>query len=195
MPVYVLGLLVLSASFHAGWNLLLKNTDKKFIVMWWGIVAAAIVGLPVLILHWRIPARVWPLAVASAAVESIYGATLAAAYQKEDFSVVYPIARGGAPALLGLWAVLFLKQAPSLAGGIGLLILVSGLMIVGSSKWLSQGGKGIWSAAGIGLACLGALMISLYSVVDGAAVQLMDAASYSVLVFVLNAVFVVPFIL
>ena len=194
MPIYVLGLIILSALFHAGWNLLLKNSDKKFLIMWWGIVLSSILGLPILILHWPIPARVWPLAVASAAVETIYGATLAAAYQKEDFSVVYPIARGGAPALLGLWAVLFLKETPSPAGIIGLLILVSGLMMVGSSKWLSQGKQGIWSTAGIGLACLVALMISIYSVVDGAAVKLMDAASYSVLVFALNAVFVIPVI-
>ena len=39
-----------------------------------------------------------------------------------------------------------------------------------------------------------ALIISVYSVIDGAAVKLMDAASYSVLLFSLNAVFVIPVI-
>jgi drug/metabolite transporter (DMT)-like permease len=194
MPVFVLGFLVLSALFHAGWNLLLKNTDKKFIIMWWGVVLGSILGLPILILHWPVPARIWPFALGSALFETLYEAVLTSAYQKEDFSVVYPIARGGAPALLAVWAILFLKQTPGLGGTIGLLILIVGLMIVGSSKWLSESKKGVWSAAGIGLACLVALMISIYSVIDGAAVKLMDAASYSVLLFVLNAIFVIPVI-
>lgn len=194
MPIYVFGLLVLSGVLHAGWNLLLKNTDKKYIIIWWALVLGSLLGLPILILHWPIPARIWPYAMGSALIETIYDATLSAAYNKEDFSLVYPIARGGAPALLGLWAILFLKERPSLVGIIGLLILTGGLMIVGSNKWWSNRKKGIGSAVGIGLACLVALMISFYSVIDGAAVRLMDAASYTVLVFILNVIFVIPVI-
>jgi drug/metabolite transporter (DMT)-like permease len=194
MSAFPLGLLVLSAVLHAGWNLLLKNTDKKYIIIWWALVLGSILGLPILILHWPIPARIWPYALGSALIETIYDATLSAAYNKEDFSLVYPIARGGAPALLGLWAILFLKERPNLAGIMGLLILTCGLMIVGSSKLWSANKKKIGSVAGIGLACLVALMISIYSVIDGAAVRLMDAASYTVIVFILNAIFVIPVI-
>jgi drug/metabolite transporter (DMT)-like permease len=133
--------------------------------------------------------------LASALIETIYDAILSAAYNKEDFSLVYPIARGGAPALLGLWAILFLNERPSLAGIIGLIVLTGGLMVVGSSKLWSASKKGMASLAGVGLACFVALMISIYSVVDGAAVRLMDAASYTVLVFILNAIFVIPIII
>ena len=184
----------MSGLLHAGWNLILKKADKKYIMIWWALVLGSLLGLPVLILHWPIPARIWPFAVGSALIETVYDATLSAAYNKEDFSLVYPIARGGAPALLGLWAILFLRERPSLAGIMGLLILTIGLMIVGSSKWWSEREKGIGSAAGIGLACLVALMISFYSVIDGGAVRLMDAASYTVLVFILNTIFVIPVI-
>jgi drug/metabolite transporter (DMT)-like permease len=76
-----------------------------------------------------------------------------------------------------------------------LLILTSGLMIVGSSKWLSTRGKGAGSAAGIGLACLVALTISIYSVIDGAAVKLTDAVPYTELIFVLTSIFAVPVLL
>ena len=171
MSIPVLGLLVLSGLLHAGWNLILKKADKKYIMIWWALVLGSLLGLPVLILHWPIPARIWPFAVGSALIETVYDATLSAAYNKEDFSLVYPIARGGAPALLGLWAILLLRERPSLAGIMGLLILTIGLMIVGSSKWWSEREKGIGSAAGIGLACLVALMISFYSVIDGGAVR------------------------
>jgi drug/metabolite transporter (DMT)-like permease len=95
---------------------------------------------------------------------------------------------------LGLWAIIFLKERPSLAGIMGLLIITGGLMIVGSSKLWSANKKKIGSMAGIGLAFLVALMISIYSVIDGGAVRLMDAAAYTVLVFIMNAIFVIPVI-
>jgi drug/metabolite transporter (DMT)-like permease len=195
MTISALALLILAALLHAGWNLLLKNTDHKYIVLWWGLCLGSVLSLPLLILHLPVPPRIWPYALASALFEAIYDGTLAAAYQKEDFSLVYPIARGGAPALLALWAILFLKETPSPLGKIGLALTTGGLMIVGSSKWWSARKKGIGSAAGIGLAGLVALTISLYSVIDGAAVKLTDAPSYTVLVFVLTAIFGLPVML
>jgi drug/metabolite transporter (DMT)-like permease len=195
MPISALALLIIAALLHAGWNLLLKNVDHKYIVLWWGLTIGSVISLPVLILNWPVPARIWPYALGSALFEAIYDGILAAAYQKEDFSLVYPIARGGAPALLALWAILFLKESPSPAGKIGLVIITVGLMMVGSSKWLSSRKKGISSAVGIGLACLVALTISIYSVIDGAAVKLTDAAAYTVLVFVLTAIFGLPIII
>ncbi len=235
MPLSALALLVLAALLHAAWNLLLKNAGQKYIVLWWGLALSSIISLPILLLQLPIPARIWPFAILSALLEALYDGVLAAAYQKDDFSLVYPIARGGAPALLALWAILFLKETPSLAGKIGLAVLTLGLMVVGSSKWwslrrqkvgwvgdppLSAAGResplsnpplfasgpaartaagraGIASPglAGLGLACLVALIISFYSVVDGAAVRLYDAASYTVLVFVLTAIFGLPVLL
>ncbi len=194
MPISALALLILAAILHASWNLLLKNTDHKYIVIWWGMCIASVLSLPVLILNLPVPARIWPYALASGLFEAIYDGTLAAAYQKEDFSLVYPIARGGAPALLALWAILFLKETPTPTGIAGLVILTGGLMIVGSSRWWSVRKKGIGSAAGIGLAFLVALVISIYSVIDGAAVKHTSAASYTVLVFILTALFAIPVI-
>jgi drug/metabolite transporter (DMT)-like permease len=195
MPLAALGLLILAASLHAGWNLLLKDSDNKYLIMWWGLVIGSLVFLPVILLRLPIPTSIWPFVLASALLEAVYDGTLAAAYQKEDFSLVYPIARGGAPALLALWAILFLNETPSGAGKAGLLILTAGLMIVGSSKWWSVRKVGIASAAGLGLACLVALTISAYSVIDGAAVKRMDAPAYTVLVFLLAAIFGLPVVI
>jgi len=195
MPLAALVLLLLSASLHAGWNLLLKNTENKYLVMWWGLVIGCLLFLPVAIVRLPIPPHVWPFIVVSGLLEAIYDGTLAAAYQKEDFSLVYPIARGGAPALLAVWAILFLNETPSPAGKAGLLVLTLGLMVVGSSKWWSVRKNGAASALGIGLACLVALTISAYTVIDGAAVKQMDAPAYTVLVFILAAVFGFPVVL
>jgi drug/metabolite transporter (DMT)-like permease len=195
MPASALGLLILAACLHTGWNLILKNSANKYLLLWWGMAISAIICLPVLILRGPIPRGVWPYALASAALEAAYAGVLAAAYQREDFSLVYPIARGGAPALLALWSVLFLKETPSPAGAAGLALLTLGLMIVGSSKWWSVRKSGPGSLAGIGLAGLVALVISIYSVIDGAAVRLTDAPAYTILVFVLSALFGFPALL
>lgn len=195
MPASALGLLILAACLHTGWNLILKNVANKYILLWWGMAISAILCSPILLLRGPIPKSVWPYALTSAAFEAVYAGVLAAAYQREDFSLVYPIARGGAPALLGLWSVLFLKETPSRLGVGGLILLTLGLMIVGSSKWWSVRKLGPASLGGIGLAGLVALVISIYSVIDGAAVKLTDAPAYTVLVFVLTALFGMPALL
>ena len=194
MPPSALLILIIAALLHTAWNLLLKNSENKYIILWWGLAIGAVICLPVLILKIPITISIWPFAIASALFETIYYVLLATAYQKDDFSLVYPIARGAAPALLAIWAVLFLKESLSDIGKIGLVILICGLILVGSSKLWTVREKGIGSVAGIGLACLVALIISVYSVIDGAAVQQTGAPAYTVLVFILTALLALPLV-
>jgi drug/metabolite transporter (DMT)-like permease len=127
-------------------------------------------------------------------VEAAYYATLASAYQKDDFSLVYPIARGTAPAFLTVWAVLFLNERPTTAGVLGLALIIMGLVINGSSKWLSVRKMGAGSFAGLATAGAVAVIISIYSVIDGAAVKFVNAIPYTVIIFFLTAVFITPVI-
>jgi drug/metabolite transporter (DMT)-like permease len=195
MSISALMLLVAAAGLHAGWNLLLKRVGGSYAYLWWALALSGIICLPVLAFYGPLPGKVWPYLIASAIVEAVYYATLASAYQKEDFSLVYPIARGAAPALLAIWAILFLKERPSLPGIIGIVVIVLGLMIVGSSKLLTLRGLGIHNLSGLGLAGAVAVIISIYSAIDGAAVKLADAVPYTVIVFLLTAIFVTPIIL
>ena len=50
---------------------------------------------------------------ASGVVEAAYFFALTRAYRLGDFSLVYPLARGAAPAFLALWATIFLAERPS----------------------------------------------------------------------------------
>ena len=120
MNLSALGILLVAACMHAGWNLLLKRAGGSYASLWWALVLSSLVCLPVLFIYAPLPARVWPYVIATSLVEAAYYGTLASAYQQEDFSLVYPIARGAAPALLAVWSILFLKETPSLAGKIGL---------------------------------------------------------------------------
>lgn len=194
MPLYALALLLIAAALHAGWNLLLKKADGNYAFVWWALILSGLVCLPVLLFFDPLPAQVWPYVIASALVEAAYYATLASAYQQEDFSLVYPIARGTAPALLTTWAVLFLHETPSPAGILGLVVLILGLIINGSSKWLSVKRRGTGSYAGIKTAGAVAIIISIYSAIDGAAVRQANPIPYSVWIFILTAVFITPVI-
>jgi len=195
MSLSALLLLILAALMHTAWNLLLKNSENKYVILWWALLIGSVFCLPFLFLQKKVPLDMWPFIIASAFFEAIYYGLLAAAYQREDFSLVYPIARGGAPALLAIWAILFLGESITNAGKIGLGILICGLIIVGSSKLWAVRNKGSSSAAGIGLACLVALIISIYSIIDGVAVQNNGALAYTVLVFIITSILAFPFVL
>jgi drug/metabolite transporter (DMT)-like permease len=112
-----------------------------------------------------------------------------------DFSLVYPVARGAAPALLALWSVLFLKESLSESGLVGLGLLVGGLALVGFGQLRNRrtGEPVSWSAIALALAV--ATMISIYSAIDAAAVRIADAPAYTVLVFGLGGVLAAPFVL
>jgi drug/metabolite transporter (DMT)-like permease len=173
--------------------LLLKQTDDKYIATWWAILAGSLIFLPILFFT-GLPAReTWVLLIASVCVEVIYYALLSAAYSDSDFSLVYPLARGTAPAFIALWSVLFLGETLSPGGLAGLIIVVLGLLIVGGGGLFLGHEKP--HLKGILLALTIALLISIYSTIDGAAVKETSALPYAVLVFFLAPVFSSPVVI
>jgi drug/metabolite transporter (DMT)-like permease len=195
MPLRALLLVLAAAAMHTGWNFLVKRAKDKQIFTWWAIIVGALVYLPLLTLYRPIPAQIWPYALSSACVEAVYYRTLVHAYTHGDFSLVYPVARGAAPALLAVWAILFLGERPQRAGIAGLALLLVGLLVVGSGHWRSQRQGVLLPRAGLGAALSTALCISIYSAIDGAAVRLMAPTPYTVLVFALTGLFVAPLVL
>jgi drug/metabolite transporter (DMT)-like permease len=194
MPPLALGLLVLAGAMHAGWNLLVKEAREKEIFTWLSLLVGAICFAPTLALGGVVPARAWPFVVASAAVEALYFFALTRAYRIGDFSLVYPIARGAAPALLALWAALFLGERPRPAGLLGLAILIAGLLVVGGGAWWARRGARGLAPSGVAAALAVALCISVYSAIDGAAVRIVSPLPYTVLILGLSAVFCAPII-
>jgi drug/metabolite transporter (DMT)-like permease len=189
MPPVALALLLAAAVLHTAWNLLVKGARRPLVLTWWSFVVGAIAFLPVLLASAPIPARVWPYAMASALLEGLYLGSLTAAYGAGDFSVVYPVARGAAPAFLALWSVLFLGQRLSPAGIAGLAVVVAGLFVIASGPSAARAAR-----AALGLALLTALAISGYSAIDAAAVHVLRPAPYAALVFALSAVVAAPLV-
>ncbi len=174
---------------------MLKQVEDKHVFTWWALLVGALLYLPVLALSLPVPSCIWPYATASALLEAAYFIALVHAYDRSDFSLVYPIARGAAPAFLVIWAVLFLGESlPSVAIA-GLVVLLSGLMLVAGGSWWVRRRTVILSTGGIGASLGVALCISIYSAIDGAAVRLMAPAPYTELVFALTAVLITPAVL
>lgn len=194
MPLSALALVFTAAALHAGWNLIVKGAGQRQVFAGWAVAVGGLVCLPLLALGAPVPATVWPYAFASGLVEAAYFVLLIRAYERGDFSLIYPVARGAAPALLALWGVILLGERPRPAGVMGLAFLLLGLVAVGGGRLWNRGARAGVGGGGVATALGVALCISVYSAIDGAAVRLAPAPSYLALIMVLTAAFATPFI-
>jgi drug/metabolite transporter (DMT)-like permease len=190
MPPRALALLLTAAALHTGWNLLIKRSRHKQIFAWWALTVGVVCFAPLLLWSAPLPGAVWPYLIASAVVEALYFIALTLAYQQADFSLVYPLARGTAPALLAVWAILFLGERPTPAGLAGLALLILGLLVVARPTGWVQ--RGAWHKNGTLTALAAAVCISVYGAIDGAAMRLAEPAPYLIVLLGLTAAFTAP---
>ena len=192
MPPLAIGLVLVAAALHATWNLLVKRAREKQIMTWLALVFGVLFYLPIVIAQPIDVLSVWPFIISSALVEAIYYIALLSAYQHGDFSLVYPMARGTAPALLLIWTALFLGEQPRLSGVVGIALLVLGLVMVGGKAWWSLRKTTTLSSNGLAIALGVALCISIYTTIDGAAVQRVNPLPYTVIVIGLMTLIITP---
>lgn len=184
MPVPALLLLFISASLHALWNLLLKKSQEKYIAMGWQVILSGVFAFIVLLFIGLPPRSMWLFAVISMSLEAIYFILLSNAYTDNDFSLVYPIARGTAPAFLMVWSVLFLKETLTTGGILGVSMIVCGMVVIGATSLIQNRGSRL-HVKGISVALLVALIISVYTLVDGTAVRNGPPLPYALTMFML----------
>jgi drug/metabolite transporter (DMT)-like permease len=119
-----------SAALHATWNLIIKTSEERFLTAWGLYLAGALLFLPVLPLVGVPGAAVLPYLVASSAVHIFYVAALVRAYQHGDFSVAYPLARGGGALIAAGGGVLFLGDVLPTLAWLAIAIVVAGLALL-----------------------------------------------------------------
>lgn len=196
MSLALVLVLLVAAAVHAAWNLLLKRVPERQVIVWWALIVSTFVMLPLALSRPGLNQAGWRLALLSGLLEVLYYTILMLAYGLGEFSLVYPIARGAAPVLLALWTALFLGEVPRPLGMAGIGLIVTGLVTVGSAGWRSASGGAVprrsGFAPGMGLALLVALLISIYSTLDGAAVKTNDPAVYSATIYALTAAILAP---
>lgn len=175
---------------HAGWNALIKLRLEPLMAVTLINISAGVIGLPVLLATGLPAPESWGWSALSLAIHILYTFALAGAYQRADMSVVYPIARGGAPLLTAGVALLWLGEPVSPMGMIGIATLGAGIIVM--TLRFGADARPV-AGAGIGYALATAVLICCYTLSDGLGGRASgDPIAYSALLFVLNGFIPLP---
>jgi drug/metabolite transporter (DMT)-like permease len=155
-----------SAVLHAGWNLLVKTSDERFLTAWGQFVVGGVLLLPVLLFTGLPDSTAIPFLVTSSVVHVVYVAALVRAYHHADFSFAYPIARGGGALLAAIGGVAFLSDQLS-----GLSWLAIAIVVVGLASFVRPN----VGLVAIGWALLTALTIGTYTTLAAAGARRTDS--------------------
>ena len=182
MPLSALALVLLAALLHATWNIAAKRAggDHRFTLI--TSLLTSTLWLPAgLWFGWQEVPRwgwlEWAVIAASAAVHLLYFNALLKGYRVGDLTVVYPLARGSAPLLTALCAVLLLDESLSALGVAGVLGVCGGVFLI-------AGGPALWrkshdplqrqrTLAGVRWGLITGATIAAYSVIDGYAIKVL----------------------
>lgn len=168
MDPVVFAVVLAAAFFHATWNALIKVEGDRLVAMALLNVACALCGLPFIIWGGELRLEVVPWVLLSGALHTVYFLMLIAAYRVGDLSHVYPIARGSSPLLVALFATFFIGERLPPVGIFAVILISIGIV---SLTVLARNIHAIWGRATIWAIAIG-VMISIYTVIDGAAVRL-----------------------
>jgi drug/metabolite transporter (DMT)-like permease len=141
--------------------------------------SSLVAASPFVLATWEVEREAVPWLLASAALELVYFLTLSAAYQRTELSLVYPIARGGAPVLVLLGAVAT-GYSPASLEVLGVFAVASGVVLVRGLR----GGD----LLGVGLGLLIAAQIAAYTLVDAEGIEHAHPVPYLFLALVPAAV-------
>jgi drug/metabolite transporter (DMT)-like permease len=164
-----------SAALHAAWNLLLAGRKDIQAAAAATCVLSVAFALPLAIIWWSAEPSVWPYALASAVLETVYVVALAYAYRVGDLSFVYPVTRGVAPVLALLATIAVLGHAVSASEVVGVLIVAGGVVLV-------RGPEGSADARALLAVATISASIAAYTLVDRVGIQHAGALTYFVLV-------------
>jgi drug/metabolite transporter (DMT)-like permease len=174
VPASALALALAAAVVHAMWNLLVARARDPQAATAVAGVLGAIVLAPFAVATWHVESEALPFAAASALIHVGYFSMLALAYTRADLSVVYPLARGSAPVLVLVGAVLVLGESPSWLQSVGVVMVAVGVISV---RGLRPEGDRAGEVLGL---CVG-VTIAAYTVVDKQGVDHANALPYLLL--------------
>lgn len=165
--------LALSAAvLHASWNYAVKQSTDRRLSLWGlffiaGVLSAIVLGIWILIDG--MPNLAWRWVFLSGVIHVPYVLSLSRAYDRGDFSMAYPIARGGGALLAAFGGVVILRDNLSALSMIGVVVVVVGLLVLAYA-----GSRPTLIAALTVAATIGA-----YTLVDAHGARLSDALPYS----------------
>src|SRR3569623_381599 len=140
MSIYALALILTASFTHAYWNYLSKQANGKLPFIWLIYLLSGILYLPFVI--WlsvtSTASFTWLMlgvALVSAILRLSYFIILQTGYRQGDLSVVYSLARGSGPVFSTMGAILLMHERPSVYSLTGLLLIISGVLIITRVKF------------------------------------------------------------
>ena len=163
-----------SAGLHATWNLVAKRSADPFIALWGQFFVAGLIAAVVLAVTRPLPAEAWGWAAVSGAVHVPYLVALALAYERGDFSVAYPLARGGGALLAGIGGIVLLGDDLNGWSVAAIVTVAAGMALLAAGAAAPQ----------VAVALVVAVTIGIYTVVDSHAARDVAGNLYTFAVFV-----------
>ena len=183
MNTSVVFLLILFAAFcHAGWSTIVKH-HKSFSIMGMTCIVEIIVFTPLVFFVPFPPLEIWYFIIASVILHGFYRLSVIYSYKFGDLSFVYPIARGGSSLLIVILTLIILQEHISLLGFVGISTVCIGIFLISYSK------NHKFNFSAFILAASTALLITIYTIVDGMGVRLSENKfSYIFWLLLLNGI-------
>ncbi|MBO6466141.1 MAG: EamA family transporter [Pelagibacteraceae bacterium] len=183
MNTSIVFLLILFAALcHAGWSTIVKH-HNSFSIMGMTCIVEIIVFTPLVFFVPFPPLEIWYFIIASVILHGFYRLGVIYSYKFGDLSFVYPIARGGSSLLIAILTLIVLQEYISLLGFAGILTVCIGIFLISYSK------NHKFNLNAFILALCTALLITIYTIVDGMGVRLSENKfSYLCWLLLLNGV-------
>lgn len=177
-------LVLLAAVMHAAWNVLVKFGDDALVNMTLIMGMAGLIALAFTPFVSFPDPESWIFLFGSLATHVGYYIFLLFGYRYGDLSLVYPIARGSAPLLVGVTSWIFVGEVLSTTAMLGVAAISAGIFSLAIDRATDR--EHAWRPVIFGL--LTGLTIMGYTLCDGQGVRLAgDKYGYIVWLFVLDA--------
>ena len=185
MSLNIFLIVILAAFLHAIWNAMVKREDDKYFSLTAIVLGHVPISIVVIFFTPTLSMQSIPYIFVSAIFLTGYEWCLLSAYRLEDYTKVYPIARGTAPIFIVILSLLLLNINISGSELIGILVISFGIIILGF-----QNIKTFKNYSAIVYAVATGIFISCYSISDGFGGRLSNSPlNYTAWLMILNAVF------
>ena len=184
MSLNVFIAVILAAFFHAVWNAMVKKGEDKYISLTAIVLGHIPIAIALIFLTPMIYFQSIPYIFVSAIFLSGYEWCLLSAYRLEDYTKVYPIARGAAPIFIVIFSLLLFNVGILKFELLGILVISFGIIILGF-----QNIKTFKNYSAMAYALGTGLFISGYSITDGFGGRLSDSPlNYTSWLMILNTI-------
>ena len=160
--------LVLGAAFsHAVWNMLLKKTEKRLLMMTAMHSVTGVMGLFLLPFVGTIHPDAWHLLLISVVIHGGYYVFLTYSYRHIELGQAYPILRGSGPLIVFVGSMIFLDEKVSKQQILAFFLLAGGILSLSlrSIRSFARHPQSLFFAIGTGV------LIGSYTMVDGLGVR------------------------